>query len=187
MNFVEFKRRRKEKKENKINNFSAFVSRQLITTSKALIWIFAINAIIWIYFSYILAFLGKENIAEALSSNVCQVIIGQIAFYLITKTVENVFKYNNFGGITNPYLLRKEVENNGNNGEQSDPVNINNDSNSDSPINGPAEPSIPEPPAGPESGECSSVNQSVIVTTPNSGTTSGISNSTLITSINNSI
>jgi len=57
-----------------------------------------INSILWIWCSYLLAFLGKEQIAESLSSNVCTVILGQIITYFLTKTVENIFKNNNFGG-----------------------------------------------------------------------------------------
>lgn len=45
--------------------------------------------------------MGKDQIAESLSSNVCTVIIGQIIAYFLTKTVENVFKNNNFGGPPN--------------------------------------------------------------------------------------
>lgn len=70
----------------------------LATTSKQLIWLFSVNGIAWIWCSYILAFMGKEQIAEALSSNVCSVIIGQMGCYLVTKTVENVFQYNNIFG-----------------------------------------------------------------------------------------
>lgn len=68
------------------------------TTSKCLIWFFSINAVLWIWCSYILAFIGQPQIAESLSSNVCIVCIGQMVTYFITKTVENVFRYNNFGG-----------------------------------------------------------------------------------------
>ena len=57
-----------------------------------------VNSILWIWCSYLLAFLGKEQIAESLSSNVCSVILGQIITYFLTKTVENIFKNNNFGG-----------------------------------------------------------------------------------------
>ena len=70
------------------------LSNTLATTSKQLIWVYSINGIAWIWCSYILAFLDKTQIAETLSENVCKVIIGQIGFYLVTKMVENVFKYN---------------------------------------------------------------------------------------------
>lgn len=79
--------------------------RNLMSTSKKIIWILTINGILWIWCSYILAYLGKEQIAESLSSNVCTVIIGQTLAYLITKTVENIFKYNDIGGKSNPIGL----------------------------------------------------------------------------------
>ena len=64
------------------------------STSKQLIWFYSINGVAWIWCSYVLAFMGRGQIAESLSSNVCTIVIGQIGFYLITKTIENVFKYN---------------------------------------------------------------------------------------------
>ena len=64
------------------------------TTTKQLIWFYTINGTAMIWCSYVLAFMGKDQIAEALSSNVCTVVIGQIGFYLVSKTVENVFQYN---------------------------------------------------------------------------------------------
>ena len=65
-----------------------------MSTTKQLIWLFSINGILWIWCSYILAFMDKIQIAESLSSNVCTIVIGQMAMYLVTKTVENVFRYN---------------------------------------------------------------------------------------------
>ena len=68
------------------------------STTKCLLWFIIINSVAWIWCSYILAWFDKVQIAESLSSNVCTVARGQIFGYLITKTVENIFKYNNFGG-----------------------------------------------------------------------------------------
>lgn len=68
------------------------------STTKSLLWFVMINGVAWIWCSYILAWFDKVQIAESLSSNVCTVVLGQIFGYLITKTVENIFKYNNFGG-----------------------------------------------------------------------------------------
>ena len=68
----------------------------LNTTSKQIVWILLINSILWIWCSYVLAFMDKGQIAEALSSNVCTVVIGQVVMYFLTKTVENVFKHNDF-------------------------------------------------------------------------------------------
>lgn len=80
----------KDKEHKKLFNF-------MVTTTKQLLWLFAINGILWIWCSYILAFMGQAQIAESLSSTVCTIIIGQFAFYIFSKTVENLSKYN-------PYL-----------------------------------------------------------------------------------
>jgi len=91
---------REEKREEisaaKVITFKQRLAYSLNSTSKQLIWIYTINGVLWIWCSYILAFMDKIAIAETLSSNVCTIIIGQIGFYLITKTIENVFKYNDF-------------------------------------------------------------------------------------------
>ena len=55
-----------------------------------------INAIIWIYLSYILAYLGREQIAENLSINVVVVIISTVITNSTKALFENIFKYNNF-------------------------------------------------------------------------------------------
>ena len=78
--------------------FANAMAATFATTSKQLVWVYTINGIARIWCSYILAFMGREQIAESLSSNVCSVVIGQIGFYLVTKTVENIFKYNSLIG-----------------------------------------------------------------------------------------
>lgn len=86
-------------------------SKTLQSTSKQLIWLFSINGILWIWCSYALAFMDKMQIAESLSSNVCTVVLGQMGMYLITKTLENCFKYNEGGifGTSNQKQLDREV------------------------------------------------------------------------------
>lgn len=84
----------KKRKSEKSGGFANQLAKTLATTSKQLIWLFSVNGIAWIWCSYILAFMGRDQIAEALSSNVCTVVIGQMICYLVTKTVENVFQYN---------------------------------------------------------------------------------------------
>lgn len=99
-----------ERIERKIARHRAFAST-LQTTSKQLIWLFSVFGVIWITCSYILAFMNKGQIAEALSSNVCTVVIGQMAMYLLTKTVENCSKYNDklFGKSNDAALVREGV------------------------------------------------------------------------------
>ena len=55
--------------------------------------------------------MDKMQIAESLSSNVCTVVLGQMGMYLITKTLENCFKYNEGGifGTSNQKQLDREV------------------------------------------------------------------------------
>ena len=84
----------KRKREIRIERIKDSLAGNLMSTTKQLIWLFSINGILWIWCSYILAFMDKIQIAESLSSNVCTIVIGQMAMYLVTKTVENVFRYN---------------------------------------------------------------------------------------------
>ena len=86
----------------------------MINTAKKLVWLLIINGCLWVWCSYFLAFVGREQIAESLSGTVCTVIIATILGYVIGKTVENVFRYNNFGGeSTYPedIMNRKDIDN----------------------------------------------------------------------------
>lgn len=70
-----------------------------ISTAKRLMWILTVNAILWIWCSYILAWFDKVQIAESLSSNVCNVVIGTVIAFLVTQSVSAIFRYNpKFGG-----------------------------------------------------------------------------------------
>ena len=70
-----------------------------ISTAKRLMWILTINAILWIWCSYVLAWFDKTQIAESLSSNVCNVVIGTVIAFLVTQSVSAIFRYNpKFGG-----------------------------------------------------------------------------------------
>lgn len=92
-NEIRAKRRKKIRKKRRVA-LAIKISKTLASTTKQLIWIFSINGILWIWCSYLLAFLGRDQIAEALSTNVCSIVIGQMGFYLVTKTVENLSKFN---------------------------------------------------------------------------------------------
>lgn len=69
------------------------------TTTKRLVWWLVLNSTVWIYLSYILAYLGRDDIAEKLSQAVVTNIIGTMMLYIISKTVENVFKHNEFKSV----------------------------------------------------------------------------------------
>lgn len=67
--------------------------KKKVTTSKVLIWVITVNALLMMWCSYVLAWFDKVSIAESLSSTVTEVIVGTTLGYLITKTIENVSKY----------------------------------------------------------------------------------------------
>lgn len=69
------------------------------STTKVIVWWFAVHSTIWVYLTYLLAFWGRESIAEGLSKIVVTEIIAVLLLYVVSKTVENVFKYNEFSGV----------------------------------------------------------------------------------------
>lgn len=75
------------------------MKKWLETTTKQLVWWLIIHSTIWIYGTYMLAFLGREDIAESLSKVIVTEIIGTVFLYIVSKTVENVFKNNEFVGV----------------------------------------------------------------------------------------
>lgn len=76
------------------------MKKWLETTTKQLVWWLIIHSTIWVYATYILALLGRGDVAESLSKVVVTEIIGTLMLYIISKTVENVFKHNDFSGVT---------------------------------------------------------------------------------------
>lgn len=68
-------------------------SEKNVTTSKKIVWFLLINGILWVWASYLLAYLGKDQIAESLSSTICTVILGDVIGYFIKSTIENISKY----------------------------------------------------------------------------------------------
>lgn len=77
------KKRRKKKK-------------QPMETSKKVIWICLLNGFLWVWCSYILAWLDKVQIAESLSQVAVTEIIGVVLAYCIKSAVENLSKNNNW-------------------------------------------------------------------------------------------
>lgn len=66
------------------------------TTTKIIVWICIFNGIAWVWCSYILAWLGKEQIAESLSQVALTEIIGVVLVYAIKSVVENLSKNNSW-------------------------------------------------------------------------------------------
>ena len=63
---------------------------------KILVLIVVIHGLVCITLSYILAFLGASDVVESLSSTMVTEVIAPVTIYGITKTIENVSKYNNW-------------------------------------------------------------------------------------------
>lgn len=73
------------------------------------------NSVAMMWCSYILAWFGKNEIAEALSKTIVTAIIGVVIPYLITKTIENINKYGSRLNNTvqdNVNVVQNEDENN---------------------------------------------------------------------------
>ena len=69
-------------------------ARLLDSFMKILTSIVVAHGLIMVTLSYILAFMDKIQIAESLSQTVVTEIIAPVTIYGITKTIENVSKYN---------------------------------------------------------------------------------------------
>ena len=65
-------------------------------TMKATVWLCLCNGCAWVWCSYLLAYLGREQIAEQLSGKAVTEIIAVILAYAIKSILENLSKHNNW-------------------------------------------------------------------------------------------
>lgn len=78
----------KEKEIKKLQMFDSFM--------KVMTFVVIMHGLTMVSLSYLLAFMDKEVIAEGLSQTVVTEIVGPFTVYGITKTIENVSKYNDW-------------------------------------------------------------------------------------------
>lgn len=64
------------------------------TTTKRVVWFCLGNGVAWVWCSYILAYLGREEIAESLSKVAITEIIGVVLVYCLKSLAENLSKNN---------------------------------------------------------------------------------------------
>ena len=64
------------------------------TTTKRVVWACLINGILWVWTSYILAYLGRADIAESLSKAAITEIIGVVLIYCLKSLFENISRHN---------------------------------------------------------------------------------------------
>ena len=65
-------------------------------TMKAIVWLCLCNGCAWVWCSYLLAYLGRDAIAEELSKVALTEIIGVVLAYAVKSLVENLSKNNNW-------------------------------------------------------------------------------------------
>ena len=70
--------------------------RPAITTMKQVVWLCLLNGIGWVWCSYLLAYLGRAEIAESLSKVAITEIIGVVLAYAIKSLLENISKNNSW-------------------------------------------------------------------------------------------
>lgn len=61
--------------------------------TKLVVLVILINAIAWVWCSYVLAYLGRYEIAESLSQTAISTILGTIISYCAKSLVENINKH----------------------------------------------------------------------------------------------
>lgn len=66
------------------------------TTMKRVVWVCLANGIAWVWCSYGLAYLGREEIAESLSQTAVAEIIGVVLVYALKALLE---KRKDFGAV----------------------------------------------------------------------------------------
>lgn len=70
--------------------------KKKMETTKKVVWICLVNGFIWVWCSYVLAYLDKPQIAESLSQVAVTEIIGVVLAYCIKSSVENLSKNNHW-------------------------------------------------------------------------------------------
>ena len=65
-------------------------------TMKAIVWLCLCNGCAWVWCSYLLAYLGRAEIAESLSQVALTEIVAVVLAYAIKSVVENLSKNNNW-------------------------------------------------------------------------------------------
>ncbi len=66
------------------------------TTMKIIVWVCLLNGLAWVWCSYILAWFGRDQIAENLSQVAVTEIVGVVLVYGIKALLENLSKNNSW-------------------------------------------------------------------------------------------
>lgn len=90
-----FREEQKEGIEDALSTASPSKKKKA-TTMKIIVWVCLLNGIAWVWCSYMLAWLGKEQIAESLSQVALTEIIGVVLVYAVKALFENLSKNNSW-------------------------------------------------------------------------------------------
>lgn len=80
--------------DNRRNSVGKMTTKKpfLDSFTKVVVLVIIINACAWVWCSYILAYLGRFEIAESLSQTAVTAILGAFISYAVKSAVENVNK-----------------------------------------------------------------------------------------------
>lgn len=76
--------------------------REQSTTTKKVVWFCLGNGVAWVWCSYILAYLGRAEIAESLSKVALTEIVAVVLTYALKSLFENLSKNNSWPDKQNP-------------------------------------------------------------------------------------
>lgn len=65
-------------------------------TMKAVVWFCVVNGCAWVWCSYLLAYLGRAEIAQGLSQVALTEIVAVVLSYALKSLAENLSKHNNW-------------------------------------------------------------------------------------------
>lgn len=82
---------------------------QKTTFTKLMVGFLLANGAVWVYLSYVLAYLGRVEIAEALSRAVVVEILGVVLIYGLKSLTENLSKNNAWPDKTQKSVKKEEV------------------------------------------------------------------------------
>ena len=68
--------------------------KKIQETMKKVVWFCLANGVAWVWCSYLLAYLGRAQIAESLSKLAITEIVGVVLIYALKSLFENLSKNN---------------------------------------------------------------------------------------------
>lgn len=80
------------------------------TTTKKVVWVCLANGCLWVWCSYLLAYLGRTEIAESLSKVAITEIIGVVLIYCLKSLFENLSMNNTWPDKTAKELVNTKID-----------------------------------------------------------------------------